>query len=68
MGISLMFTDNVYALVFMANKATTQNDMNYVLMYNLSLHAHPWCIIHLTIGFICAYYLALGGPKQDNKH
>ncbi len=70
MGISLMFTDNVDALGFMANKATTQINMKYVLMYSLSLltqkHAHPWRIIHLTSGFICAYYLALGANRTIN--
>ena len=55
MGISpnQMFTGDVTALGFMANKATTQIDMNYVLIYSLSLpsqkHAHPWSIIHLTV-------------------
>ncbi len=37
MGISLMFIDNMDALVFMANKSTTQIDMNCVQMYILSL-------------------------------
>jgi len=49
-----------------------RHELPYVLIYSLSLpsqkHVHPWSIIHLTVAFICAYYLALGRPIQDNKH